>query len=205
MIPLFLKAKHWQLFALMIGIPFFAQIIIMQHMASHVSQNAIPDPDVLVRAMGGIGLVVIFLLALFFGWLWSVGVGLQEKLPDRLKMNVRLFKAFVWFPVAYIILIVLLTSSMLSGLFTTVGTVGAGPFLLIIPLHFFAMFCIFYDLYFIAKTYKTAELQQAVKFVDFIGEFFLVWFYPVGIWILQPKINAMSDGFDENPQVLDLV
>jgi hypothetical protein len=32
-----------------------------------------------------------------------------------------------------------------------------------------------------------------VKFRDFAGEFFLVWFYPVGVWIIQPKINKMIE------------
>ena len=64
-------------------------------------------------------------------------------------------------------------------------------FVFIIPLHLFSMFCIFYCLYFVAKTYKTAELQREVSFGDFVGEFFLFWFYPIGVWFLQPKINEM--------------
>jgi hypothetical protein len=63
---------------------------------------------------------------------------------------------------------------------------------IILPLHLFAMFCIFYCLYFVAKTIKTAELQREVSFSDFVGEFFMLWFYPIGIWILQPKINQIA-------------
>ena len=44
-------------------------------------------------------------------------------------------------------------------------------------------------LYKAAKTIKTVELQKKVTFSDFAGEFFLLWFSPIGIWILQPKIN----------------
>jgi hypothetical protein len=64
-------------------------------------------------------------------------------------------------------------------------------------LHLFAMFCIFYCIYFVAKTYKTAELQREVSFGDFVLEFFLVWFYPIGVWILQPKINQMIAKYEE--------
>jgi hypothetical protein len=35
-----------------------------------------------------------------------------------------------------------------------------------------------------------------VKFKDFVGEFFLVWFFPIGVWILQPTINKLEDGMD---------
>ena len=67
----------------------------------------------------------------------------------------------------------------------------AGMFFVIFPLHMFAMFAIFYCLYFVAKTYKTVELQRTVTFSDYAGEFFLFWFFPIGIWVIQPKINAM--------------
>ena len=66
-------------------------------------------------------------------------------------------------------------------------------FIVIVPLHLFAMFCIFYSLYFVSKTFKTVELQREVKFGDFAVEFFMIWFYPVGIWIVQPKINKMVE------------
>lgn len=61
----------------------------------------------------------------------------------------------------------------------------------IIPLHVFSIFCIFYSYYFVSKTFKTVELQREASFSDFAGEFFMIWFYPIGIWILQPKINKM--------------
>ena len=36
------------------------------------------------------------------------------------------------------------------------------------------------------------ELQHSVKFEDFKEEFILVWFFPVGIWNLQPRINKLA-------------
>ena len=63
----------------------------------------------------------------------------------------------------------------------------------IIPLHFFSMFCILYCFYFTAKTIKTAELERKVGFGDFVGEFLLLWFYPIGIWFLQPRVNKLIE------------
>ena len=57
--------------------------------------------------------------------------------------------------------------------------------------HILSMFGIFYSLYFVAKTFKTVELQREVTFSDFAGEFFMIWFFPIGIWVIQPKINKM--------------
>jgi hypothetical protein len=46
-------------------------------------------------------------------------------------------------------------------------------------------------LYFTAKTLKSAEMQREAHFSDYIGDFFLLWFYPVGIWFIQPRINRI--------------
>lgn len=51
----------------------------------------------------------------------------------------------------------------------------------------------YYIMFFVAKTIKTVELQRQVKFGDFAGEFFLILYYPIGIWIIQPKINKMME------------
>ena len=54
-------------------------------------------------------------------------------------------------------------------------------------------FSMFYYLYFVAKTIKIAELQKKLEFVNFASEFFLIWFYPIGIWFIQPKINKIIE------------
>jgi hypothetical protein len=33
------------------------------------------------------------------------------------------------------------------------------------------------------------------KFSDYSGEFFLIWFSPIGYWILQPRLNKLTDEF----------
>ena len=65
--------------------------------------------------------------------------------------------------------------------------------LLLIPLHFLSIGCMFYNMYFVARTIKTAEMNKPVEFSDYIGEFFLMWFYIIGIWIIQPKVNNMKE------------
>lgn len=73
------------------------------------------------------------------------------------------------------------------------GGLIAGLVGVIVPLHLFSMFCIFYCLYFVSKTIKTVELQREVSFSDFAGEFFMIWLFPIGVWIVQPKINRMME------------
>ena len=197
MIEKFLKAKHWQLFLLTFGIPLLFQIVLMITMFANIGSGNNPDVSFMFNYMMFFPIIMILLMATQFGWFWSMAIGLQIKVPENVKMKVKKFKIFFFIPLIYLILI-----SLFIGV-TTTGMMESGKapsiavlislVLIIIPLHLFSMFCIFYSLYFVAKTYKTVELQRQVIFSDFAGEFFMIWFYPIGIWIIQPKINKIIE------------
>jgi len=186
MIDRFLNAKHWQLFLLIVGIPMIFQFIMMGTMFANIGGNNNPNPDFMFNYVHFFPIMMLLFMGVFFGWFWSVAIGLQRVIPDKIKLKVNRFKIFLLIPIVYMIFFL--------GFFMTSFTSGGpnpGIFAVILPIHLFSMFCIFYSLYFVAKTFKTAELQRKVTFSDFAGEFFMIWFYPIGIWIVQPKINKM--------------
>ncbi|MBD0405454.1 hypothetical protein [Flammeovirga sp. EKP202] len=155
-------------------------------MFANIVSNDNPSPDFMFNYFKVFPIIMLLSMGMFFGWFWSVAVGLQRVIPDEIKLKVSRFKFFLLIPVVYIIFFLgFLMSSLTSG------APNPDIFTIILPLHFFSMFCIFYTLYFVAKTFKTAELQRKVSFSDFAGEFFMIWFYPIGIWIVQPKINKI--------------
>ena len=197
MIAQFLKAKHWQLFLLTFGVPIIFQIIIMSFVISTVTTKTIPNPEIMFNYMIFFPIIMILVMAIFFGWFWSIAIGLQKKVPENVTMKVKKFKIFFFIPIIYILCIMIFMSFTMDGLINGGGKPNLGLlgslFAVIVPLHLFSMFSIFYTLYFVAKTFKTVELQREVKFSDFIGEFFMIWFYPVGIWIIQPKINKFIE------------
>ncbi|MAN88231.1 MAG: hypothetical protein CL555_15875 [Algoriphagus sp.] len=191
----FLKAKHWQLFLLTFGIPMMLQFLMVGTIFTNVGTGNNPDPTFIFNYMIFFPIMMIIFTGVFFGWFWSVAVGLQIKVPEDVKMKVKKFKIFFFIPMVYLLFVTLFMGVQLNGLMTngtepSVGLIGV-LVAVIVPLHLFSMFCIFYSLYFVAKTFKTVELQREVNFSDFAGEFFLFWFYPIGIWIVQPKINKM--------------
>ncbi|HAH38820.1 MAG TPA: hypothetical protein DEQ87_17840 [Algoriphagus sp.] len=191
----FLKAKHWQLFLLTFGIPMMLQFLMVGTIFTNVGTGNNPDPTFIFNYMKFFPIMMIIFTGVFFGWFWSVAVGLQIKVPEDVKMKVKKFKIFFFIPMVYLLFVTLFMGVQLNGLMTngtepSVGLIGV-LVAVIVPLHLFSMFCIFYSLYFVAKTFKTVELQREVNFSDFAGEFFLFWFYPIGIWIVQPKINKM--------------
>ena len=205
MIKTFLKAKHWQLFLLTFGIPMIFQIIMMGTMISGISSGNEPDVEVMFNYFKIFPIIMILFMGVFFGWFWSVAIGLDEKIPEPLKLNTGRFKLFFFFPIVYILGISVFMFFMFSNLAGVATITGVGSVVpIIFLLHLFSMFCMFYCLYFVAKTIKTAETQKKVTFGDFAGEFFLIWFFPIGVWIVQPKINKMIEGdLDYNESILD--
>jgi hypothetical protein len=209
MVQLILRAKHWQLFILTFVIPVIVQFtfmgILIYQMINSISElqdeaMASNNPFQPFKMMGNIlyfPIVIILLSSIYYVWIWSIAIGLQNKLPEHLQMKTIKFKIFFFFP----LISLLLMSYIFFHLFSSIDMkfFESNPFyivklfLIIFPLQLFNVFCIVYINYFAAKTLKSIELRRHAIFSEYIGEFFLIWFYPIGVWILQPKINRMIE------------
>ena len=98
---------------------------------------------------------------------------------DKVKVNeikLILVKISVIYPIAYFVFAI-------YYMFTNRW--------LIEPLHFAAMFSTLYAMIFASKNLKSVELEREAKISNYLGDFFLVWFFPIGIWILQPRIHKL--------------
>ena len=183
---LLLKAKHWHLFILTFGIPLILQFFIMARIFTKAFINEeISTTNMFSNSMVLIIITLAFSSILLF-WIWSVSIGLQKKVPETVKLKTNRFKFFFFTPIVYMII-------YLTIVFPSFMNSNINPmlFLIIIPLHLFAMFCMIYCLYFTAKTFRTVELQREVHSGDYLGEFFLIWLFPIGVWIIQPRINKI--------------
>lgn len=191
MIETFLKAKYWQLFLLSVGVPMGLQILLMGNMMAAIFNGPEPNIGLINHYFSLFPLIVFILMGVLCSWLYSIGVGLDSKIPRELKLNLGRFKMSLLVPMLYLLFLSIFMGTMMNDMIQSDGQPDSPIFGLIIPLHLFAMFCLFYCLYFVAKTLKTAELQKNVEFGDFAAEFFLIWCYPIGIWFIQPKLNKL--------------
>ena len=180
---IFLKAKHWQIFTLLIGVPYAIQMFLIEKNNYDIMYLIAP-------------VMAVLYIVIYFGWFWAVGTQLNNKLPANVKLNLKRFKVLLSVPIIYVLGISIYISMIAIGQ----NESAPSPFLaindiisVVFPLHIFAMFCIFYVLWFNAKTIKSIEFQRSVSFGDFAGDFFLLWLFPIGIWIIQPKINKMVE------------
>jgi hypothetical protein len=204
MVTTLLKAKAWQLFILTFGIPIAMNIILMIAFFIDIASQAPPASEAGYGYLSLFPLVVLPFAAIFYAWLWAVAVGLQNKVPEHVTLKYARFKLLFRFMAVYLCFFVAFFFYKTSGFAENnpgLGMPGAGSMMALIFLfHMFAMFCILYTFYFVAKTLKTVEMQREATFSDYAGEFFLIWFYPIGIWIIQPKINEIMEyGVFQNP------
>lgn len=197
MVNIFLKAKHWQLFILMIGIPIGGYIYFLTRFFKIIElqeqQGSMISPEMMIAEMKPFLLVMVIPLFFHFVWLYALGRGVQDFIKPELKLKTGLFTATLFFPLLYTVGAFYLMNDVLNVAIQDLDYEPPLGLVAIVPLNFLSMGCIIYNYYFIAKTLKTAETQAPVRFGDFIGEFFLLIFYIIGIWIIQPKVNALQE------------
>jgi len=192
---IFLRARHWQLFLVLIVLPFFIGLATVVNMLAHVIQYDQPDPAIIFSHLKFLPVAVIWYAVGKMCWEWAVAIRLQRLAPQGVPFKNTAFKIFFVFTLVYYPVFFFCLFSFL-GQVTALGNVPDPAafiwFAAIFPLSMFNTFCMFYCYYYTAKTLKTIELQRPASFSDFVLEFVLIWFFFVGVWILQPKINDMA-------------
>lgn len=180
-----LKAKHWQMFILIYGFPGSYILIVgmMQELGIDPKFNLFVFP-----------ILLLFSIIPLFLMFWSIGIKLNKKAPSHVKINLKKFKIAFFVPLIYILTLI---SYLLFSLFynNILNEINLGVILkiilfgMILIFAFLSIYSMFYMFYFCAKTIRSIELKREAVFSEFNGEFLLFWFYIVGVWILQPKLN----------------
>jgi hypothetical protein len=192
-----LKVKHWQLFIIVVGMPIVVQSVFMVTVFTQISEHNPPDPFAIFSIMPWMFVFYLISMLVLFGWFYAIVIKMDALIPAALKLNMRRFKIFFFVPLIYFAIIFSILIFVMTNIKTmrppeNVGFIVSSVFL-IIPIHLFSIFCIGHTFYCVGKSIKVAEVQRPVKFEDFVGEFFLAWFYLVGFWILQPRLNKLVD------------
>lgn len=161
-----LTAKHWQIFLLLIVVMILAEI-------------KIEDYPTLTMTFNITGTLIYFI------WPLLVGHELQNYLPRKVELNYTFF--------------------MINGFLIILGIVGAAIItgggawhlegLAALPV-FYLLFAWFYVFSFPGRTMRSIENRREAGLSESIGDFFLTFFLPVGIWFLQPRINKIIETED---------
>lgn len=177
-----LKLKHWQWFIAFI-IPIIIQRILF-FVSYSPPKTKMEFTEIYTFSFIGIELFML----VFILWIASVSIGLKSYLPGEIKMRQWKFSLTAIYPLVYTPFFFWIISSPRDS---HSANPSENPALLLIPLHFLAMFCMLYNLYFTAKTLKTVELQRKVTIKEIWGEIVMFGFFLLSVWSIQPKINQL--------------
>jgi uncharacterized RDD family membrane protein YckC len=174
-VKFFVRAKHWHIFLLLFGIGYVGGSA-----ALLLPLTTARSPEKFLKISLPFGCVMVLFMFCVAAWLWSMGSFLNSIGQPTLRLRIGFFRFALLYPTVYIFMF-----------FAFFGTTNLALLALIFPLHFFAMYCLFYDLYFVAKSLALVETGKLVSFYDYGGAFFLLWFFPIGVWFIQPRINRL--------------
>ncbi len=122
----------------------------------------------------------IIFLATLLGWFTSISLEINNQLPPNLKSRTKLLLIATGFTFIY--------SINAQYLFQQKDIM-----LYILPFHFFAMYGMFYSFFFAARQIKTYKLKRPVAYGECLSLIFAFWFFPIGLWFIQPTLNSIQD------------
>ena len=125
--------------------------------------------------MPGIGTIISGVALI--GWLYFLGMATNQFIPSHMRVSNVFFIVRLSFSLVYIIIMAIYFTHEVPNY--------------AIPLHIVATFLVFSCLWTCSKTIVVAETQKDHGYDRYIGTFLLLWFLPVGIWFVQPRLNRL--------------
>jgi hypothetical protein len=126
--------------------------------------------------------------ALFLGWIFSVGDQLGKRLHIQSSYKM-LFRICIT-----ITLLCCLIASFYQLIENTVDYDFGHTLFNVLTI--FVLLAVFYCFYFVSKVLVSLEINRNISFTEHRLEFFLFFFFFVGVWLLQPRIRKMVNSKD---------
>lgn len=158
-----LTLKHWQIFL----------VLVVGALMYNFNIEGDQFSTMIIRIIGA----VIYSL-----WPILAGNELNQLLPRKVTVNFNFFLINILISLGTFISILVLSNG--DGM--TFAGIYAIPML-------YVFFAILYCLAFPAKLLNCIEVGKEVSVGQYLGDFFLVLFLPIGIWFLQPRINKVVE------------
>ncbi len=172
----FLKLRHWELF-LMLALPTLLCFLF-----------DIPFKPLVVASIG------LFLMLVLFGWMFSIGSWANRRLPESRRRSPLPFAVGLALPLVYLLMYIFLYIPLLQS-----GSPPTRPPIWLLPMHMMSMVGVFYGIWYTAKSFKSLLENEDADFMIFSSTFFLLFIFPLGVWIIQPNVNSLYARLESKP------
>lgn len=170
----FLKLKHWELF-LMLALPTVMTLMFR-----------IPLKPLVVASIG------LFMLLVLFLWMYSIGSWSNRRLPEARRRSPLPYAVGLAIPLVYLLMYIFLYIPQLAD-----GPPSRPP-LWLLPMHMLSLAGIFYGLWYTARQFKSLQENEEADFLIFSSLFFLLFIFPLGVWLIQPEVNQLYHKLEEH-------
>lgn len=174
-----LRLKHWQIFGLIIIIPplmILSGSILFKLTGINSFNFVFPFLATMIMAIT------------YFGWIWSITVNLYKYKSRDLQFDLDKFKTY--FRLSLIIFFIIIPFSKVF--------LGANSGLISFVLGLTSISLFFYCIYLTSTITNSLSKKNEKEPNNLFIDFLLIWILPIGIWMVQPKINQLlTDELDD--------
>lgn len=173
---LFLRAKHWQIFFLLLG-TYVVAVISVTLLSPKLQPGVGHNPVGLILLVAAGIAPYVFSIC---GWLWAAGLLFNANLRPELRLRTGFFR----FAIVYVIF------GFVFGLPIFWASTQIQQRWLLLP-QFFGFICIIYILSFAAKTFVTLHRGRRSLLWNYGGDMIQFLALPLFVWRIQPQINQV--------------
>ena len=170
-----LRLKAWQLFLIFVVPTFIFQPFLN---------------DLLLFALG------LITWAFIFFWIYSIGVKMNALVPIEFRPRISRFKTYYLVSAVLQVILLIWSFFIKDPLASTTYEIVLQCLLIAVGLYF--ALSIFMSA---ARTLKMAILQHHVDKSDAMLEFFCIWMFPLGVWVIQPAVNKVLREHSDKPGI----
>ncbi|PPK87931.1 hypothetical protein CLV84_0890 [Neolewinella xylanilytica] len=185
----FLRAPHWKLFVYSFGVPFLLQLlgtaVSLSNLVTLEGPGSVPAWPYYLSSAGSLAIGGVL-----YGWMWAVGYGLQQRMPREFRRPTIGFGA-----VLATLATLCLGSLFYSGdvlLLMDESNVFTLLFWTVLPLLIVWMIAHLYCATYLADLVIFAEEEREPTTHELMQLALLIWAFPIGVWIVQPRINRLA-------------
>lgn len=175
----FLRLRHWELF-LMLALPTIMSLMF-----------DIPFEPLVAATIG------LFMMLVLFLWMFSIGAWSNQHLPESRRRSLLPFAFSLVVPLVYLLMYIFLYIPLLAD-----GPPSKPP-LWLLPMHMLSMVGIFYGIWYTSRQLKSLQENQDADFLIFSSTFFLLFIFPIGVWLIQPNVNQLYNRLEQIPDSAD--
>ncbi len=126
--------------------------------------------------------------SLFTFWIFTLGNILYNKLSNKSILNINRFKLQIFYVLFYSIVIIIFFVDKNYQIDIS-DKESQWQAWVLIPLHLIMMYFIIHTIYFLSKCITVLRDKNEATGLYMLG----FWFFPIGIWIIQPQIIELIE------------